>query len=737
MAKAVHWKIPFVSLNGTRYHIDIYDEGYTGDPVQLLAGPQPFVTDEDTSDNYFNAVRSQTGNLQVCTAIPSGGILKLEDILPANQLSRPVRLIDISNSNAVVWQGFLSSEAYSQDYTSVPQILSLPVISVLEAMDSVELYEGFSNSFVSILTHIAYVLGSVNREVGINRWLGNIYFPARYYEAMRDCKLYNNWCWNSEEITDQENITVDIHSKPCKNMLSIIATFFGCVVRESGRNIFITDVQNYAGTRTYQYLSVANLTLALIDHLTPLSVTAYSESGSTNISSLIWKGSGHKKSCTQGKRRVQLSANLKQFECNINLPPTPYGNLHQGVLNTSVYANSNDQSYSLVTYKYLRLSFTVPSNTTDPYTLTFWYFMTTNSYTHTAFWDLDTWRQNYKQLVAQHTQSGNFRPYATAYLALYTDDEGVENTGLMVCGFPTRLRYGDNQYRPFTRFALTPDYALYTIRTAMTFAAHNGWLNIDAAVKMFNCADSSAGTGISTGSKAEFTLALQFGSKWWDGSAWTNTFSTFPVSIDDKGVLETNKTEDMDTKEDAGYFIPITAPMNGVVTLKLFHEMTGEYINILDYDTYYPLTEALFTKLEVKYVTPDSVTLSDRSTNNYAQATGAEFHNEEKVNLEIATDLYNDIRANMLFSSEMKTVKLLSLEGTNIRPEVDLLNRMTAYYSAARQQLKLEVEHPTDAPLPAMLLNGINDGKKYVPLAESRDWADDKSTITCFETVNE
>ena len=78
--------------------------------------------------------------------------------------------------------------------------------------------------------------------------------------------------------------------------------------------------------------------------------------------------------------------------------------------------------------------------------------------------------------------------------------------------------------------------------------------------------------------------------------------------------------------------------------------------------------------------------------------------------------------------------------GTNTtearRPEKDLLSRMAAYYGAARQQLKLEVEHPTDAPLARLKLNGIQDGKKYLPLAESRDWAEDKSTLTCFETVN-
>jgi hypothetical protein len=71
------------------------------------------------------------------------------------------------------------------------------------------------------------------------------------------------------------------------------------------------------------------------------------------------------------------------------------------------------------------------------------------------------------------------------------------------------------------------------------------------------------------------------------------------------------------------------------------------------------------------------------------------------------------------------------------RPEVDLLNRLVAYYGAARQRLELEVAHPTDAPLPLLKLNGIDDGKVYLPLSESRDWQLNVCQLTCFEVPEE
>ena len=140
MAKAVKWQISFTTadvLNPTYYRIDIYAEGYTGTPIKLTAGPQPFVTEEDKNTDFFTPIRSQTGTIQVCTKLPSGGQLDLDDLMPSTNLSNPVRVLQyISEQWTVVWSGFLSCDMYNQAYTSVPENIDLPVISILEAWKS-------------------------------------------------------------------------------------------------------------------------------------------------------------------------------------------------------------------------------------------------------------------------------------------------------------------------------------------------------------------------------------------------------------------------------------------------------------------------------------------------------------------------------------------------------------------------------------------------------------------------
>ena len=145
--------------------------------------------------------------------------------------------------------------------------------------------------------------------------------------------------------------------------------------------------------------------------------------------------------------------------------------------------------------------------------------------------------------------------------------------------------------------------------------------------------------------------------------------------------------------------------------------------------------DVFINKLDVEYVPLKKELLTDRSENVYAQNLSTYFRDEIETGVEIATDANNTKLATMLWESDGTTpVKLLTLGTATIRPEVDLLNRLATYYGSARQRLELEVAHPTAAPLPLLKLNGINDGKVYLPLAESRDWQSDVCKLTCFET---
>ena len=149
----------------------------------------------------------------------------------------------------------------------------------------------------------------------------------------------------------------------------------------------------------------------------------------------------------------------------------------------------------------------------------------------------------------------------------------------------------------------------------------------------------------------------------------------------------------------------------------------------------------IFSQLSVDYVPPIGNTLSDRSENHYFRLLGTNFRDEISIGTELASTLNNQPSPSLIMNSETEAMTELNYGTDQVpdmrRPEVDLLNRLATYYGAARQRLSLIVAHPTVAPLPLLRLNGISpDTRKSLPLAESRDWINDTSTLTCFETPN-
>lgn len=150
------------------------------------------------------------------------------------------------------------------------------------------------------------------------------------------------------------------------------------------------------------------------------------------------------------------------------------------------------------------------------------------------------------------------------------------------------------------------------------------------------------------------------------------------------------------------------------------------------------ISGVLLTKIEVSYEASSSAFLSSDTENNYFRLLRTNFRDKIDISTNIATDLFNNMSPSLVMNDETTPASTILINGENIKPEVDLLNRLAAYYGAARQRLDLIVEHPTAAPLPLLRLNGISpDNRIYIPLAESRDWQQDTSTLKCFETPTE
>lgn len=729
MSKAVRWQVPFVSLQGIHYRVDIYDEGYTGTPVQLYAGPTPFVTDEDASDDYFTAVRAQTGTLQVCTRKPDGGMITLADLMPATSVARPVRLINLDNSNAIEWRGFISCEEYNQDYTAIPDNVSLPLVGVLSALGNTDLEATTSLGLLTVRKIISKCLQRINVEAGVSLFAyvyvstSSLNFLTTYMDASTLFEL--------KEVVDEGNVYEEMKSSTCIEVLERICKFMGWVCREEGNSIFLQRLgEPYAMTR-YPYVEFTEE----LQPVTPGDVIVPLTSG--DIAAMTWMGDGHQVSRRSGARTVEVVAKMTDYTMQLQIPECPTGDYTAYILNRSM----NDGAKYLTAFLY---------GATERQTLELGFYDLTTNWNCSIFSVISDVSPTTAQSVADDTiaikgsQSlASQFSYGTAGLysfvaGAFQSRLSVENqamtlpelSGGLYCAMLPYQEYGN------TQFDFTP-YPIATFRTIIKRFLPSGYFRITADYLMIasslyireNQSDMDNYT-------ARFQFIMQFGSLYWNGSAWQSSKCAFNINskADDAFQFEDTWTASMDISQVDGYVLPLPSGNSnryGEVKLSLLipaHD--GPTNNCF---------EVFFKSLELEYIPSRSIFQNERTENIYYKMLGANFKDDKSVSVDLATDANNTPSPTLLRDANKNTIKSIvyansASETVRMRPEIDLRERLATYYGASRQRLELDVAHPTAAPLPLLRLNGINDGKVYLPLSESRDWQTDECKLTCFET---
>ena len=71
--------------------IYIWEQNYSGSITTLTGAAEPFVTQEDSSDDIFTPVRGQTGTLRVIDETNNSSLL--ETLIPQNNTQKLITLV--------------------------------------------------------------------------------------------------------------------------------------------------------------------------------------------------------------------------------------------------------------------------------------------------------------------------------------------------------------------------------------------------------------------------------------------------------------------------------------------------------------------------------------------------------------------------------------------------------------------------------------------------------------------
>lgn len=719
--KTVHWQVPFCSQEGTHYRIDIYASG-DATPEVLIGGEDVFTTNEDDSTDYFCPVRTQTGTLRL---VDTDGTL-LDRIVPDNNLDHPIKLVNV-DTNEVEWQGFLGCEAYSQTYTARTQILSLSVISVLEAMKSVELNSSIGTIMKVrnlLYTALQYIHTEGEGDIDLIR---NVYYPDDSFNILFKY-IDTAALFTIREIYNEDSVLYKVQGISAYEILERLCTYMGWTAHEVGQDIYLMKP---ACGLYFVGLNTLNVTGIHSDDNVFRRMQQNVAIQHENMSSLIYKGEDHRRSIYQGAKSVEVVANVPKYELNMRIPACPANDL----------TSYNVHLYTKYLYLLSFLSYVSPhSNVTlgyrygdiNPHTGTCYAVGNSNAF---IMYEQLAIMLGANSSIAQSTKNpGNqytFHSGAFFAKALVADEEKTnpDREDGLYCSFFPGIDSSDS-------FDISMVQPIVTIDNVLRYRAVSGYfcLNIDCSpIAVTNTHNPLIGTYIDTIVSSVFLhLTLQIGGDFWNGSEWQQTECDFMVKIVN-GKIVGNWSSDMTIEETDGLLIPIGTTKAGIVRLKMWPHASNAGINANPIGMDIIFGEAFFRQIELTHIIPNNDRLSDRTQNTYRKVLGLNFKDEITIDCNLASNLSNYPSPSIILEDLTNTMKQLtytySSGNVEIRPEIELLKRMAVYYGANRRTVELEVQdkikHGSD-------MEGY-DGRTYIPAAISREWQRDKATVMMME----
>ena len=731
MAWYKRYEVLFGSRLGNQYAVNIYEQT-SGNVVRLTGSDEPFVTQEDDSDDIFTPIRKQTGYLRV---IDETGDL-LETLIPENNVQKLVRLyLGHYSSGAFVednlmWQGFLCAEAYMQPWDNQTKMIEFPVKSLLAAMEDIFLPESYLGDEIAIAKVFVDAYNTLQETPNSVYCINNLNdAEADFLKVRVEMAAF----FSEETITNEGQSSIEYIAKSFYDAISEIAKLYGLMVREYNGTLYIAMFDNGDG-------KIGNLQIPQWSSFVGIA------NGNTYGGAMIgvpetslldyvdFAGLNNNAGFVLGGKRAIVNVNLGGLTFNISLPQT------EETSDTPI-------EFQLQTGKLFIQPHAPRVSDTEVCS-----FLEYSISTLVGLSDYATMLQ--KTIINGYTAN----PYASANTHLYTGAFPIrwfnqKNTEQVVL---KNGLYFNTQYRTSAGVPSGITYnTLYQIGSRLKLKAARGWIRINfewhniiwaqihnsGTNYYFDDAAQELGHDI----KSQVIVALRVGNMWWNGSAWVEygnisdaiaNHAYFTIFITNN-TIDTNKTADMNILEDDGYFVPVVDPMDEKVTLHILN-----FVPVTTSDSVYRYCYShILNNLEISHIRPISIVASERGTNTYIKEILASGFGEDKeTSMSVGTMNNNAPSPCFIKRSITEYIELLTYYadgGTTYteRPEINLLSRIVAQFNRLRRTFTAIMKNPFSAiqTYDFFQLRFTYLGKKFFGVVSNNDWREDIQKVKFIE----
>ena len=245
-----NYTITFKSLRaGTTYTLAI--GGGTGTAIALHGGAEPFTTQEDSDEDQFTPVRTQSGTIRIVdNGKAADGVTAFDwhDLLPNTDTARPVTLSHVVGSTTIIdWQGFIQAQNYGSTLYGNPQEHEFPVQCPLTVLSSVQVPTNETQ-----LSNFAYLLDKMLAATS------PCTFSTIYVEGGSDALtwLQKKFDWQNFLTETESGVEPDYNYG---EVLEDVCKFWGWTIRTQGDKAYLTCADDQS-EQTFLILTRAQLT---------------------------------------------------------------------------------------------------------------------------------------------------------------------------------------------------------------------------------------------------------------------------------------------------------------------------------------------------------------------------------------------------------------------------------------------------------------------------------------------
>jgi hypothetical protein len=690
---AIHWQIPFKSLRGnTDYCVNIIDAAYSGSPVVLKGAAQPFTTDEDSNEDMFTPIRTQSGYLRIVDdgKDASGNAFNWKTFIPSTDTSRPVTLTKkVGTAWQIVWQGFMQTQNFGHRLYGNPQEMEFPVQCCLSVLNSMEV-----STEATQLHNFAWIL--------YNFLVTNMpehAFTQFVVQGGADAQawLLKKVDWQTFLRETEENDLEPAYTH--YEVIEDVCRFWGWTIRTKGQTVYLTCMDD-AAEQSLLTMTQANLQTMAVSETNAGTI---SQGISTvTLSGDIFASDNNDSFQNRGPNKATVKASVKEHDVILEcLPPSV-----DQYLNDTQWSWHQSEGEDLVGYfESGKLYKFGTGESGDPI----------------------------QSAMMKGYCNGTNAYFSRRQVYSTTDTDNAEKSD-MIC---------INHAYTGTQFA--------SVQTKKPMTFPNGSLKLDGTVYFDDkICDWERRTHLTL--RLGIGMTRETASWWYMRNTWASdyldygwsagTVVSFNAPVLGGSIKSTGFTGSVGTFFRYNIYDAIPTPSTGLYgylfidILGLFseEESAADFFQIADFKVTFS-RDVIVLPTNIHQVRSRELVEERISSKEYTSQNPSTAKYEWNADCILASDNNFVYGFGLVMNADgtfMTTTQYGNSQANQQHPEQHLANRVTTYWQTTRRRLSVELRtNAITEPAPSQKVT--IDGNTFHPIAISHDWRDDITKLTLMQ----